>query len=408
MGNSGHPTAARPAPPVGTLSRRALLGGGLAAWFLPGAAPSLARALFGARSDAVFLGALPFLREGDLWVDVAGPDERRFGSGLGGRKIFDLETLAAGALDVPSSRFFLRTFRPDDLGEAATWSVRLQGLVRRPAEIPIAELIQRARPRGSVLLECSGNSGEHRFGLISAAPWDGVPVEDVLARCESLPEARAIEIVGDDSHVMPSLTSMPGASWIFTREQLRERSAFLATGMNGERLMRDHGAPVRLVVPGWYGCACIKWVRELRLLPGDVRPSSQMREFAARTHQDGVPELALDFAPAAVDPAAMPVRVEAWRRRDGVSLAIVGVAWGEAPAGTPAPRRWSIRCGELPWQPIARFVSRPVAHGWRLWRHTLHRVPPGELAMRLRVDDAAVRTRRLARGYYTRTVEVPA
>ena len=62
----------------------------------------------------------------------------------------------------------------------------------------------------------------------------------------------------------------------------------------------------------------------------------------------------------------------------------------------------------MPWQPLGRFESRPVAHGWRLWSHTLHRVPPGELAIRVRVDDAGVRTRRLASGYYTRTVAVPA
>src|SRR5204862_5040322 len=140
-------------------------------------------------------------------------------------------TVAAGGLDVPSSRLFLRTFRPDDLAEAATWSVRIEGMVRRPVDIPIADLLRRARSRGSVLLECSGNSGEHRFGLISAAPWDGVPIEDVLARAEPLDSARAIEVVGDDRHATPSLTSVPGASWIFTRDQLRERGAFLATGM---------------------------------------------------------------------------------------------------------------------------------------------------------------------------------
>src|SRR5437868_5454305 len=88
---------------AGTLSRRALLGAGIAAWLLPGRARALGPALFGARSDASFLGVLPFVHEGDAWVDLAGPDERRFGSGLGGRKILDLETLADGALDVPSS-----------------------------------------------------------------------------------------------------------------------------------------------------------------------------------------------------------------------------------------------------------------------------------------------------------------
>src|SRR5690348_11832466 len=115
---------------AGTVSRRALLGAGLAVWLLPRALRSLARPAGVARGGA-FLGSLPFVHEGDAWVNVLGPDERRFGSGLGGRKIFDLETLTAETLDVPSARFFLRTFRPDDLGDAPGWSVRLDGLVRR-------------------------------------------------------------------------------------------------------------------------------------------------------------------------------------------------------------------------------------------------------------------------------------
>ena len=62
-------------------------------------------------------------------------------------------------------------------------------------------------------------------------------------------------------------------------------------------LTPDHGAPVRLVVPNWYGCACIKWVTHVEMVPDDEPATTQMREFAARTHQNGVPARARDYQP---------------------------------------------------------------------------------------------------------------
>src|SRR6185369_9127809 len=105
--------------------------------------------------------------------------------------------------------------------------------------------------------------------------------------------------------------STPGASWIFSFEQLA--TAFLATRMNGEALPEDHGAPVRLFVPGWYGCACIKWVNAIALVDDTAEATSQMQEYASRTGQTGVPALAKDYLPGVIDQAAMPVRVEQWR-----------------------------------------------------------------------------------------------
>ncbi len=99
--------------------------------------------------------------------------------------------------------------------------------------------------------------------------------------------------------------------------------------MNGQPLTPDHGAPVRLVVPGWYGCAWIKWVNEIRWVTDDEPATSQMREFAGRTHQEGQPALARDYRRRrAIDTAAMPMRVEQ-RRVDGATeYRVVGIVWG--------------------------------------------------------------------------------
>jgi DMSO/TMAO reductase YedYZ molybdopterin-dependent catalytic subunit len=107
-------------------------------------------------------------------------------------------------------------------------------------------------------------------------------MSEVLALLGPLPGASRVLVAGFDDHSQPSQASVAGASWIFTFEQLTRAGAFLATHMNGAPLALDHGAPVRLFVPGWYGCACIKWVNEIRLVGENEPATSQMQEFAAR------------------------------------------------------------------------------------------------------------------------------
>ena len=117
---------------------------------------------------------------------------------------------------------------------------------------------------GTDLLECSGNTDPDNFGLMSSASWAGIPMSAVFDRVEPAPGASFVLVSRVDDPISRVGTSIPGASWIFEYEQLRR--AFLATEMNGAALPADHGAPVRLIVPGWYGCSCIKWVNEIRWL----------------------------------------------------------------------------------------------------------------------------------------------
>ncbi len=402
-------------PGTAHLNRRELVAGCLAAGVLAaarqwsGPPPLAAESSPGAaRTPAAvdqgeLLGMLPFVGEGSWRND--GPQEsleRRFGSGLGGRKIFDLSTLDRQSLAVPADRFFIRTFKPDGLEDARRWKIDLVGLVRRPVTVRIQELQRRARPRGTHLVECSGNSAEHSFGLLSAARWSGVPVVAVLDRAHPLRRAAAVEVVGFDLHPATAISSTPGASWIFTREQLAATKAFFATELDGRPLPADHGVPVRLIVPGWYGCTSIKWVRSIRWVGPDALASSQMREFAARTHQQGVPERALDFAPAAIDPAAMPVWVEKWQTARGLELRVLGILWG----GDRPVKRLAVRCGaQGPWLPVDHLEPGSPAT-WRLWRYVWRTPTPGQVEIRLRVDEPRVRTRRLDTGYYARTVDV--
>jgi hypothetical protein len=173
--------------------------------------------------------------------------------------------------------------------------------------------------------------------------------------------------------------------------------------MNGVPLPADHGFPVRLIVPGWYGCACIKWVDRIDLVPEDAPATSQMEEFAARTHQDPAARLARDFTPAIIDTAAMPVRVEKWRVGGRLEYRIVGIVWG----GSKPTNALSIRFKT--GQPWGRVDDCPLPAStltWSMWTHTWRPDAPGRYQIVLRVDDPTIRTRRLDIFFYVREIQI--
>ena len=198
-----------------------------------------------------------------------------------------------------------------------------------------------------------------------------------------------------------STSSSLGADWIFTLDQLRGSKAFLALEMNGKPLTKDHGAPVRSVVPGWYGCTCIKWVNKITLVSDDAPATSQMQEFAARTHQTGVPALARDYRPATIDQAAMPIRVEKWLVGGKIKYRVVGILWG----GSVPVKTLEIRFNpEEDYVRVDSFSTPRMIHG-SFWSYAWTPKTVGSYMIRLRVTDPAVQTKRLDSGYYVRSVE---
>jgi len=344
------------------------------------------------------LGTVPFVGEG------MAPLETPLGSGLDGRLYTDLSTLGPETLVTDTARFYVRTSYPDLLHPTTPWTIAVSGLVDRPREVTLDEIAQGARSLGTHLMECSGNGAFAHFGMLSAAAWTGVPMTEVLDLVGPSSPSAPVLVSGFDEHSQPSEKSTPGASWIFTRDELEQFGAFLATGMNGAPLTKDHGAPVRLVVPRWYGCTCIKWVNEIVFVDDSVPATSQMKEFASRTHQDGVPGLARDYRPASMDQAAMPVRVERWRTAGGGLLhRIVGVMWG----GYAFTDALEIRANpDLPWMPVEVCPPQATNETWTLWSHAWSPAAPGAYAIQLRIADPTIPTRRLDQGFYVRTVEV--
>ena len=234
------------------------------------------------------------------------------GTELNGRLYSDLSQLSPEGPLSTLEQFYIRTRASSLLNVEEDWEIKVAGLAARPTTIHAGNLRKNATNSGLHLMECSGNARATRFGMLSAAQWRGVPISALLTECKPKPSATRVMVSGFDTYSATSATSIAGADWIFTVEELKSTNAFLAIEMDGEPLSKDHGAPVRLVVPGWYGCCCIKWVNGITLLDDAAAATSQMLEFAARTHQQGAPKLAREFRPASIDAAAMPTRIEKW------------------------------------------------------------------------------------------------
>jgi len=257
---------------------------------------------------------------------------------------------------------------------------------------------------GAHLIECAGNTDPNNFGLLSAAEWRGVPLADVVSRVSMGPDAWGV-LVGGEDHEASARYSVPGASWIIPLAELPRLGAFLATEMNGAPLPPEHGAPVRLVVPGWYGCAWIKWVREITPVPADTAVTLQMAEYAGRTHQDGRPLEARDYAAPVIDLAAMPIRVERRRVNGAVVHHVVGIVWGGSTPVSTLEIRFESRGA---WQRFDLCPRPTSTRTWSVWSYPWTPPGPGTYTIALRYPEPGVRTRRLDMFFYARRVRIDA
>ena len=134
--------------------------------------------------------------------------------------------------------------------DRANWRLRVGGLVEHPLELSYDEL--RALPQASQVTDFHCVTG----WTVDNVRWRGVRFKDLLAQAQPHPEAHALEFVSAEQPYVDYLT-------------LRQASlpdVLLAWEMEGKPLLREHGAPVRVVIPDMYGYKNVKWVAEINLV----------------------------------------------------------------------------------------------------------------------------------------------
>jgi sulfane dehydrogenase subunit SoxC len=158
--------------------------------------------------------------------------------------------------------------------DPASWRLEIGGAVERPLGLSLDELMRRPAVTSRVLLECAGNgrarlvprpvSQPWLLEAVGTAEWTGTPLAPLLAEAGISPEAVDVAFTGAD-HGVERGVEQDYARGLPLAEALRPET-LLVWAMNGQPLPPQHGAPLRLVVPGWYGMAQVKWLTRIDVL----------------------------------------------------------------------------------------------------------------------------------------------
>jgi DMSO/TMAO reductase YedYZ molybdopterin-dependent catalytic subunit len=251
--------------------------------------------------------------------------------------------------------------------DAATWSLELGGAVARPLRLTLADLQARPSRTVAVTIECAGN-GRARLDprpisqpwlceAVSTAEWTGTPLAPLLAEAGLADDAVDLVFTGAD-HGVEKGYEHDYARSLTPADALRDE-VMLAYAMNGHPIEPQHGAPVRLVAPGWYGMMHVKWLRRIdalrarfdgyqqavaywyRAYPGDPgEPVTRMRPRALMI-PPGFPDWLTRHR--VVERGAVAIRGRAWSGTTAIDRVEFGVdgAWHEATLGAPVgPHAW--------------------------------------------------------------------
>jgi DMSO/TMAO reductase YedYZ molybdopterin-dependent catalytic subunit len=299
-----------------------------------------------------------------------------------------------GGVVMPSAHFYVRNHFQIPLLDAPTWQLAVGGSVERPLNLSLADIHAMRAQSLPVTLECAGNGralldppvpGESwRFGAVSTAEGTGVPLIDVLERAGIRPGARNIIFRGADHGAVEGRAGPVPFERSLTVEQARDPAILLAYAMNGEPLPVQHGYPLRLIVPGWYAVASVKWLSQIEVIDGPFEGFFQTDRYFIEHEVDGavVKELlTLQNVRSLItdpDPGTSVPRG---------ALAVRGVAW----SGAAPIERVEVRLNDQPWQ-AARLIGESRRGSWQWWELLTEVDGPGKLVLRSRATDQAGRT----------------
>jgi DMSO/TMAO reductase YedYZ molybdopterin-dependent catalytic subunit len=246
-----------------------------------------------------------------------------------------------------------------DLGKAGGW--KSPGLVKKPRVLTLADIQARKRTTVTATLECSGNSSSAGFmGAIGNVRWTGTKLAPLLE--ESSPLKRGIEVVffGIDEKtekIRDKDYTQNFARSLAIADALRDE-ILLAYEMNGEPLTHEHGAPVRLIVPGWFGIAWVKWLNRIEVLDRRYMSKYMAREYVTiRGEERDGKTIWRETSVGQIDVKSIIAR--AVRRPDG-TVRLSGAAWTD---GTPL-RAVEVRIDDDKWVRATLDRSQSAKYAW--------------------------------------------
>jgi DMSO/TMAO reductase YedYZ molybdopterin-dependent catalytic subunit len=278
--------------------------------------------------------------------------------------------------------------------DPAEWALAIGGRVKRPLRLDLEEIKSRPSKTLAVTLECAGN-GRARLAprplsqpwlteAVGTAEWTGIPLRSLLDEAEALDATGDVVFTGMDRGIQGDIEqnyerSLPLA-------ECRRDEILLAYAINGQPLPPQHGFPLRLIVPGWYGMAHVKWLRGITVVANGFGGYQQASAYHYRLadHDSGVPVTRI-LPRALMMPPGIPDFMSRVRFLAPSRQLLTGRAWsGCAPVtkvevSTDGGRSWAAaRLGE----PVSPFAWRPWTYEWDATR-------PGDYELSVRATDGA-------------------
>ncbi len=294
-----------------------------------------------------------------------------------------------GGIVMPNAKFYIRNHFQIPKFDLANWRLCVSGLVEHSFNLTWRDIVNMRSESKPVTLECAGNgrsklvpavSGEQwNFGAVSTAEWTGVPLQEVLDRAGVKSTGQHIIFRGADRGQVEGGAEIIRFERSLSVSQARESEPLLAYAMNGEALPLQHGFPVRLIVPGWYAVASVKWLTEIEVVDRPFQGYYQTEKYQFEREVNGRIEkepLTLQRVRSLITEPAEAAQV------DRGELAVRGVAW----SGAAPIERVDVSLDDGPWQE-ARILGQPQRHSWQWWELIIRVDGPGQHWIRCRATD---------------------
>jgi DMSO/TMAO reductase YedYZ molybdopterin-dependent catalytic subunit len=299
-----------------------------------------------------------------------------------------------GGVVMPNAHFYVRNHFEIPKLDPSAWRLEVGGLVQRPRTLSLQDIHRMGSQTVIATMECAGNGrvflnpptdGEQwGLGAVSIAEWIGVSLREVLETAGVLTEAREVLFRGADGGTVAARSGVTRFERSLSLDVARDPDILLAYAMNGEALPPEHGYPLRLVVPGWYGVASVKWLTEIEVIGSTFEGFFQAERYFFEWERSGQlvkePVTLQRVRSLITDPA----------QDDEVAhgdLAVRGVAW----SGTGPIARVDVSVDGGAWQP-ARLAGERHGYGWQRWELITRTPGAGLTTVRARATDIGGRT----------------
>jgi DMSO/TMAO reductase YedYZ molybdopterin-dependent catalytic subunit len=263
----------------------------------------------------------------------------------------------------------------------SSYRLRISGMVDRPAEISLAQLKVLEKVEIDAGFECGGNNAGIFHGLIGNARWGGVRLQDLLRTAGIRNGGTEIVFYGADKgteRIRDTDAEQAFGRSMHVDDAMRPE-VLVAYEMNGEPLHLYHGAPVRLIVPGWYGVANVKWLEQIHVQDRRYMGRFMARDYVTLSRRDvGGVERWEERSVARMQLKSSIVRVT---RRNGEHI-VTGFVLND---GTPL-RSVEVRIDDGPWQ-AAQIEPESTQYSWKIFRFAWSGATPGEHTVVSRVTD---------------------